>query len=204
MPNIVLPPAGVALGQDDMAGSLPVVIASDQSAVPVTLPVDGTSGANAKVEVLAFDYDSNAFSGLFMNEGYLLMQGNVSVSNFSGIVRTSEESDFIYSNNAELAPAFAPITAASNGNNTIIAAVSNKKIRVLSLSLSASAAVNVKFQSGASGTDITGLYYLAANGSVVLPYDPHGWLQTATAELLNLHLSSAVPVGGCLTYIEVT
>jgi hypothetical protein len=63
--------------------------------------------------------------------------------------------------------------------------------------------VNAKFQSGAGGTDLTGLYYLAANGGMVLPYNKLGWFETAVSALLNLNLSGAIPVGGCITYIEV-
>lgn len=98
---------------------------------------------------------------------------------------------------------YSKIAASSTGNNTVVAAVTGKKIRVLAVNFSASAAVNVKFQSGAGGTDITGLYYLAANGGFVLPYNPLGWFETAAASLLNLNLSGDVAVGGSVTYIEV-
>jgi hypothetical protein len=95
------------------------------------------------------------------------------------------------------------ISCSGSGNNTVVAAIEGRQIRVLALSLSASAAVNAKFQSGASGTDKTGLYYLAANGGIVLPYNKLGWFETAANALLNLNLSGAIPVGGCITYIEV-
>jgi hypothetical protein len=95
------------------------------------------------------------------------------------------------------------ISCSGSGNNTVVAAVPDYKIRVLALSLSASAAVNAKFQSGAGGTDLTGLYYLAANGGMVLPYNKLGWFETGVNALLNLNLSGAIPVGGCITYIEV-
>jgi hypothetical protein len=116
---------------------------------------------------------------------------------------TRDRTDRICDNTGSIVPKFAVIAAASSGNNTLVAAVSDKKLRVLALTLSASAAVNAKFQSAAGGTDLTGLYYLAANGGVVLPYNKLGWFETAASALLNLNLSAAVAVGGCLTYIEV-
>jgi len=103
-----------------------------------------------------------------------------------------------------VAPKFATIAASSSGNNTLVAAVTSKKIRVLSAVLVGNGAVNPKFQSGASGTDLTGLFYIAAaGGGVVLPFNPAGHFETAVSTLLNLNLSGAVAVGGCLTYIEV-
>lgn len=98
---------------------------------------------------------------------------------------------------------FASIAASTSGNNTIVALVSGKKIRVLSMWLVASGAVNAKFQSGASGTDLSGLAYLIANTGMVLPYNPAGWCETASGALLNLNLSAATAVGGGLSYIEV-
>lgn len=100
-----------------------------------------------------------------------------------------------------------PISASSSGDNTIVAAVTGKQIWVLKLALISNAAVNAKFQSGASGTDLTGLFYLAANTGFALQQDSGNiacpWFKTATGALLNLNLSSGVAVGGVLTYIEV-
>lgn len=102
-----------------------------------------------------------------------------------------------------LTPKFAAIAASSSGNNTLVAAVTSKKIRVTSLWIVANGSVNVKFQSGAGGTDLTGLAYLVVNTGIVLPFNPHGWFETASATLLNANLSAAVAVGGCLTYLEI-
>ncbi len=103
-----------------------------------------------------------------------------------------------------LTPKFAVITASTSGNNTIVAAVTSKKIRVLDYMLNASGAVNAKFQSGASGTDITGLHYMAAAGDgVASSFSPVGKFESASGVLLNLNLSAAVAVGGWIVYIEV-
>jgi hypothetical protein len=113
------------------------------------------------------------------------------------------QTDVIMNDTTALTPKFAAIAASTSGNNTIVAAVNPKKIRVLAVSLIASAAVNAKFQTGAGGTDLTGLYYCAANGGFVLPFNPVGWFETASNTLLNLNLSGATAVGGCITYVEV-
>lgn len=103
-----------------------------------------------------------------------------------------------------LTPKFAVISASSSGNNTIVSAVTSKKIRVLAYNFIGSGAVNAKFQSGASGTDLTGLKYIAAaGGGICAPFNPVGWFETGSGVLLNLNLSGAVAVGGELVYVEV-
>lgn len=121
----------------------------------------------------------------------------------AGQVSASNETSTLYNGTTALTPKFAAIAASSSGNNTLVAAVTSKKIRVLSVSFVANAAVNAKFQSGASGTDLTGLFYCLQGGGAVLPYNPLGWFETGSNTLLNLNLSGAVAVGGCLVYVEV-
>lgn len=113
------------------------------------------------------------------------------------------ESNQMTAGGTVVTPKFAAISASSSGNNTLVAAVTSKKIRVLAMWLSANGTVNAKLQDGASGTDKTGLAYLVVNTGFVLPYNPAGWLETTANTLLNLNLSAAVAVGGSLTYIEV-
>lgn len=124
-------------------------------------------------------------------------------TNLIGKASVAHDTSAVYDGTTALTPKFAAIAASSSGNNTVIAAVNPKKIRVLAVQLVANGAVNAKWQSGASGTDLTGLAYLAANGGYVLPYNPVGWFETASNTLLNLNLSGAVAVGGSITYVEV-
>lgn len=100
-------------------------------------------------------------------------------------------------------PKFAAIAASSSGNNTLVAAVASKKIRVLAMYLTSNGTVNAKIQDGAGGTDKTGLAYLVANTGFVLPYNPVGWCETTANTLLNLNLSASIAVGGALVYVEV-
>ena len=118
-------------------------------------------------------------------------------------VQASVESNQMTAGGTVVTPKFAAIAASTSGNNTLIAAVTSKKIRVLAVAFMADGAVNAKFQSGAGDTDLSGLFYMVANTGAALPYNPAGWFETASNTLLNLNLSAAIAVGGCITYIEV-
>jgi hypothetical protein len=99
---------------------------------------------------------------------------------------------------------FAAGNASSSGNNTLVAAVTGKRIRVLKYSLVGNGAVNATFQSGAGGAAISGTKYIDAQGrGIVADGGSLGVFQTASGALLNLSLSAAVSVGWDLTYIEV-
>lgn len=100
----------------------------------------------------------------------------------------------------------AAISVSSSGDNTIIAAVTGKAIRVLGVVLIGAGDVDVRFESGAGGTALTGVMSLAADGNgFVLPICPNEdlyWFETAAGSLLNLELSGAVAVAGCIIYYE--
>lgn len=102
------------------------------------------------------------------------------------------------------APAkFAVIDNATSGDNTIVAAVAGKEILVLAGLLVSSGTVNVRFESGAGGTALTGQMNLVANTGFIIPYSPVGNFKTAAGALLNLELSGAVSVDGYLVYQEI-
>jgi hypothetical protein len=100
--------------------------------------------------------------------------------------------------------ATAAIAAASSGDNTIVAAVTGKKIRVQRYEISASGAVNAKWRSGT--TDVTGLLYLAAAGSTAdadaadAQAGDDFLFETVAGQALVLNLSAAVAVGGFVDY----
>lgn len=102
----------------------------------------------------------------------------------------------------------AAIAVASSGDNTLVAAVSGKRIRVLAIFVLAAAAVNLYFTSAAAGTVIfggsTNKINLAANGGFVLSEAPDGWFETVAGEALVLNLSGAVAVSGGLIYQELS
>lgn len=118
-------------------------------------------------------------------------------------VQTTIESNQMICGGTVVTPKFAALALSSSGNTTAIAAVTSKKLRVLALSMIAAGTVNIKFQTGTGGTDLTGLYYLVANTGAVLPFNPAGWFETGSGVLLNASLSAAIAIGGSITYIEV-
>lgn len=97
-------------------------------------------------------------------------------------------------------PQRAVIDHATSGDNTLVAAIAGRKIRVLALFLIAGGTVNARFESAASGTALTGQMQLTAQAGFVLPFNPIGWFETVAGELLNLELSGAISVDGSLVY----
>ena len=96
---------------------------------------------------------------------------------------------------------FAKIDGASTNNTIVTAPTGDLKIIVVhQLFMVGASAVNIKFQAGASGTDLTGAMPYAANGGIVLPYNREGWFETSPSTLLNMNLSSGVQVSGALGY----
>ena len=102
----------------------------------------------------------------------------------------------------------AVISASSNGDNTLVAAVTNRRIRVLGFVLTFSGAVNAKFTDGAAGSALTGLLYGVGTAPipVTAPCVPPvvgsqpGWFATSQGNALVLNLSSGVAVGGFVLY----
>jgi hypothetical protein len=90
----------------------------------------------------------------------------------------------------------------ASGNTALVAAVPGAAIRVLGVALvNGGTANNIKFQSAT--TDISALFALGINGGFVLPFNEHGWMQTAIGEALNINLSGATAVGVQISYILV-
>lgn len=98
-------------------------------------------------------------------------------------------------------PSRAVISGNTNGDNTVVAAVTGKKIAAYALVLTAAAAVNVRFESGAGGTALTGVMTLAQGVPLVLPLGPAAWFETAAGALLNMELSAGVQVSGAVLYL---
>lgn len=114
------------------------------------------------------------------------------------------QSSGMFSGQTAVQPKFAIIDGATSGDNTIVAAVTGKKIRVLAMmAIMTGTGVTIRFESGAGGTALTGQMQPTQGGGFVLPFNPVGWFQTAAGSLLNMELSGAQSVDGCLVYIEV-
>lgn len=113
-------------------------------------------------------------------------------------------SNHFFDNYADQVVKRAVIDNATSGDNTLVAAVAGKRIRVLSMiAVMTGTAVTIRFESAAGGTALTGQMQPSAGGGFVLPFNPLGWFETVSAELLNMELSGAQSVDGCLTYVLV-
>ena len=99
---------------------------------------------------------------------------------------------------------YAAISAASSGDNEIVAAVTGRKIRVQNYTIVSAGTVNVTWKSGS--TAISGAMPFVANGSLSpAAGGPNangidGVLETAGGEALVLNLSGAVGIRGHLRY----
>jgi hypothetical protein len=101
---------------------------------------------------------------------------------------------------------YAAIGTATSGDNTIVAAVTGKKIRVVSLYLHAAGDVDVYVVDGANNDMIgksTQALDLTTNSGCVLPYNPGGWAETASGQTLDINLGGNVRVAGVLSYVEI-
>ena len=98
----------------------------------------------------------------------------------------------------------AVVAASTGGDNTLVLAVTGKKIRVIALVMVASGGANsARLESGASGTALTGVMDIVDNGQLILPWNPAGWCETAASALLNLELSAGTSVAGVLNYVTL-
>ena len=114
----------------------------------------------------------------------------------------------IQSSSSQLTPKFAVINLTATG--TIVAAVSGKKIRVLSLLMTINTLTGDEtyiFKSGAGGTALTGGLGDADAASAVLvieySFSPLGHFETASGSLLELSLAATAEADGSLVYVEV-
>ena len=103
-------------------------------------------------------------------------------------------------------PKFANVSAASSGDNVLVAAVSGKILRVVNVFLISAGTVNAYFVDGGNTNlvgDGTNKIALIANSGFVLPFSPLGWFETTLSESLDINLSDTIAVVGAITYIEV-
>lgn len=207
--NPIVGQAGVAAGAGAVGATVQrTTLASDDPAVAALQIMDDWDESDrAKVNLIVGSAGVAGGSGtVSATTQRVCLATDVALpagTNLLGRVSSSPETSTVYNGTTALTPKFAAIDVASSGDNTLVAAVSAKKIRVVSLYLVASAAVTVRFESGASGTALSGQMQLAANGGFVLPFNPAGWFETAADALLNLELSGNTSVDGGLGYVEV-
>lgn len=121
-------------------------------------------------------------------------------------VVTYQATDAIYEGNSALTPKFAFANiAASQTDAALVAAVASKKIRVLALVMvTGGTATNVTFTSKPAGAGAakSPLFANAANGGVVLPFNPVGWFETVVDEGLSVTTAAGSTTGIQVVYVE--
>ena len=184
----------------------------------VELIDNAISGSEMQVDVVAaLPAGTNAIGKLAANSGVDI--GDVDVTSISagtntiGGVIAQASTSAAYDGTTSCTIKRASGLAAS-GTTAIVAAVVDKKIRVLALQLIAtSATVTNVYLANADNNllgDASNPIALATDADgdniagLVMPWNPGGWFETDTAnEALNLVLSAAQDVIYALTYIEV-
>ena len=110
-------------------------------------------------------------------------------------------SGFIFSGGQMRTVTRVAATPTTIGNNSIVAAVSGLKIRVVSFSVSGmTAGDTVEFRSS-TGTAISHALVLAANQVEWFGLNEHGWFETVAGEALTVQLTTGNDIGVLVNYI---
>lgn len=99
----------------------------------------------------------------------------------------------------------AAINVGSSGDNTIITAVTGKRLAVVGVFLMSDGSVDARFENGVAGDFKTGEQPLEVRDGFVLPLggpESYWWIGGVNT-LLNLELSAAIQVHGCVSYREI-
>lgn len=97
-----------------------------------------------------------------------------------------------------------PINISAGGDNTIIAGIANKQIKVFRLKLLTAGAVVILVKDG-PGTVLDGPLSFSSNEGMVLDwpgYDGPPWYTTSPGNDFVMNLSTGVQIGGNLDYIQ--
>jgi len=91
------------------------------------------------------------------------------------------------------------------GNGDVVAAAAGFAIRVVQLALTLDAAGTAYFKDGTGGTALTPVWHFVdTNGvSLILPYSPFGWFQTAVADKLSIVIATATDAAVLVGYVQV-
>lgn len=92
------------------------------------------------------------------------------------------------------------VNASTNGDNTLVASASDKKIYVWKLWLVANAAVNVKFRQGTTDLNAFAVPLTAQGSSMTFAFDGEPYWKLDKAQAFVLNLSSGVNVTGRIYY----
>jgi hypothetical protein len=84
---------------------------------------------------------------------------------------------------------------------TLVAGISDTRIVIHALAMVATSACALAFWR--SNTNMLGPINLAANGQLILPFSPFGWMQASHGQTVNFWTDVAATVVGVVIYTEV-
>lgn len=117
------------------------------------------------------------------------------------------DTSYVQASDVAIAPAFAfANVSAGQTDSSLVAAVTGKKIRVLSVVCVAGAtATNITFNTkpGGSGVAISMLFANGINSGFCLPFSPVGWFDTGVGEGLTVTTGAGAATGVQVVYIAL-
>jgi hypothetical protein len=182
----------------------PVVLVDPATGEPYAAGSGGggslSAKANAAIQTSAEAATTDPLSMNLSRELRVTDASLLAAASDTSSINVAQDTAIMKNGAVSLTPRFATIALSASGD--LVAAVTSKKIRVLSYNLVVAGATTVKFQSNAA-TDLTGVKTLAANDGLVVGFSPVGHFETVSGEKLSLALGTGVVTGGELTYVEV-
>lgn len=100
-------------------------------------------------------------------------------------------------------PVKTKVNVSSATTTTVVALTASKKTRVLAAYLVAAGAQTINWQSHTTTSNADGPQAFAANGGLVLPFNPLGWFDTTSGEALDLVTSTGAQLGGLIVTAAV-
>jgi hypothetical protein len=198
--NLIAGQAGIAGGTGVDGATVPRFTLATNVPLPAGTNAIGKLAANSGVIIGAVEQ-----SGSNWSTNLAQIAGNT-VSTGVGATGTGVQR-IVQANGAGRTLLSTGGSAASSGNNTLVAAGTNRlKVYAFSLSTVSTAAVTCIFQSGAGGTELWRVVLQAPTGvstgaNLVVPV-PSFIFATASATLLNLNLSGAQTVHWSVSYFD--
>lgn len=199
---------GTAMLWEDTSDTLRAISAAKP------LPVNIVTGASSGVQYTEADVDTTitGTAVMFEDTGDTLRAVSAAkpmpvtapaATRTTHSISVAVQSDALMNGLTALTPKFFSATvAASTTDSSLIALVTSKKLRIVSLAAQCgSSATTMTFESG--GSTRKHIVPAGANGGQVLPYNPVGWFETVAGESLTVTTSSGSSCEITGTYIEV-
>ena len=140
--------------------------------------------------------------------GWIFSQSNTNGSTVTIInssrLATTYDVTYAMDGTALVTMKYGTINIVNSTNTIVVNAISNSRIKVMSVFLMSQGTGLLTWQSATGGVGITGPTYLATNVGYVLPFNQNGWFQTGVAAELGINLTTPTSIGGCISYLTTS